>query len=97
MSSVKVALAINAVAAAATLAGCGDVKAGNPSITVEVGGVDAQADARKISEAALDACDIGAFGAVADGPDGVNVTVEFPDGDTDDITVSCETGEVTPR
>lgn len=85
------------VSALMVSAACAGVEAGNPSITVEVDGDDAEADARKMVRGARDACDIGVVGAVAESPKGVNVTVKFPDGDTDELLIDCDDGEVHRR
>jgi hypothetical protein len=72
------------------LAACAG-EARNASITLEVDGDSIDADSRKLVREAMRACDNPLD------PPGVNVTVKFPDGDTDEILVDCDDGEVHQR
>lgn len=81
------------VGVAVLAAGC---SAGSPVIEVEVAGTDRGEDAEKVAEEAEGACDIGWLGIFASEPSAAHVTIVGPDWEND-VTVDCDTGEVSER
>jgi hypothetical protein len=72
----------------------GDAQFGEPEITVDVQGVDVEADTRTVVRAARDACVVGVGAVIADPPRAVRVTIRFPDGSDERVTLDCETGDI---